>query len=311
MAVKILRNPPALQRFTDIAAGMRHRMSSGSSSLYEEHLRRVFPHSDEPFIKNTLSTYWKTHERNLLALFFLADRKKNDVLERVAWRNRDLLDKAVERGMGVLLLVPHYGDERGLHVILGMAGYTVHVVTSRYSDMPVYCRKCRLAPGEKWNIMHFPDENPRWMYRTLQAGGIIHYGSTAYGGPGGTWISSFGVPVLVPSAPWKLWKRTGCSVLQASCSHTPGMGWEISLRNLSTPADRKEFAAAAGAAAEELARSNPGQYEWKNLAIRHRESNTIARIGRIPVDERELEQAALPEDGNPETIHLETAFPGF
>ncbi len=35
----------------------------------------------------------------------------------------------------------------------------------------------------------------------------------------------------------------------------------------------------------------PGQYDWDNLLIRHRESNTIARLGRIPENEVELESA--------------------
>ncbi len=168
--------------------------------------------------------------------------------------------------------------------------------------MPVYAAESRLAIGRKWNTLHFPDENPRWMYRTLQAGRIVHYASTAYGGPGGTWIANFGVPVLVPSAPWKLWKRTGCTVLLASCAHTSDMGFSLKFSPVNTPADQKGFAEATGDVTEKLARVFPLQYEWKNLLIRHRETNTIARIKRIPVNERELEQLAVYEDADPSRV---------
>jgi len=284
---------------------VRCKFSKGPSSLYRLHLSRVFPQLGNAELDELIACYWKTHERNLLGLFYLAGKKPNEVLGRVSWKGRDILERSIKRGRGVLLLVPHYGDERGLHVIMGMAGYKVHVITSRYTDMPPFCRQSRLAPGEKWNVMHFPDESPRWMYSTLEQGGIVHYGSTAYGGPGGTWITSFGVPVLVPSAPWKLWRRTGCVVLGAYCTQTADMGWELSFRMLDTPDDRREFAYVAGTAAEEAARLSPGQYEWKNLAIRHRETNTIIRTGVIPVNESELEKAAIPEDSDPMIIHPE------
>lgn len=310
ISVRIIGNPARIERLSGLMSRVRHRLSGSTSALYRSHLERIFTDLDEKELDDILADYWKTHERNLLGLFYLAREEPAGVLKRVTWKGREVLDQAVGRGRGVLLLVPHYGDERGLHVMLGMAGYTVHVVTSRYTDMPLYCRRSRLAPGEKWNVMHFPDENPRWMYRTLEQGGIIHYGSTAYGGPGGTWITAFGVPVLVPSAPWKLWRRTGCDVLAAHCTHTPGMGWEINFRKLETPGDRRAFAAVSGTAAEETARLHPGQYEWKNLAIRHRETNTIVRTGSIPAEERELEEAALPEDSDPAVIHPEAACSG-
>lgn len=305
--VRMFRNPETLDKFSRRVSGVRYRLSGKSNSLFGAHLERVFPNKDSQWINRTLSDYWQTHQRNLFNLFLINRENPATILSRVSWSGRNVLDKGLKKGNGVLLLVPHFGDERGLHVLMGMAGYSVDVVTSRYTDMPPYCRRCRLAPGERWNRMHFPDENPRWMYRTLQQGGVIHYGSTAYGGPGGTWITSFGVPVLVPSAPWKLTKRTGCDVILASCAQTPGMGWKLSFRELELPEDSIGFARGVDCATMELALSNPGQYEWKNLAIRHRETNTILRTGRIPVNERELEEAAIPKDSDPYTINPEAA----
>ncbi len=301
-AVAAWGSPGGLEGLSGVMAGIRNRLSRNTSDLYELHLRRVFPGKDPGWYRDVLTENWKTHERNIFALFHMLRDDRERILERVSWRGRHHLETAIGNGKGVLLLVPHFGDERSLHVLLGMAGYQVHVITSRYSDMPEYAGRSRLEPGLRWNTMHFPGENPSWMYRTLLEGGIIHYGSTAYGGPGGTWITSFGLPVLVPSAPWKMWKRTGCTVLLASCSLTGDMGYELAFRPLDLPEDRDGFAGKVAAATEELARSNPGQYCWKNLAIRHRETNTIARTGIIPVDEADLERAAIPVDSDPENI---------
>lgn len=310
LSVRLIRDPRRLEGLSDSLSRIRHRFSKGSSALYKAHLRRIFPDATERRLDEILSGYWKMHERNLTGLFRLTEEEPSEALKRVSWSGRELLDLAEAEGRGALLLVPHYGDERGLHVIMGMAGYRVHVITSRYSDMSPYCRKSRLAPGEKYNEMHFPDENPRWMYRILEQGGIIHYGSTAYGGPSGTWTTAFGVPVLLPSAPWKLWKRTGCAVLGAYCTQTPGMGWEICFQKLDTPGNSRDFAGMTARAAEEAARRTPEQYEWKNLAIRHRETNTIVRTGSVPSEERLLEDASLPADSDPSIIHPEAACSG-
>ncbi len=302
LAVKLARSGSGVERISNWVSALRGSVSSSRNNLYNDHLKRVFPDRDRKWRAGVLSGYWKVHERNLFALFYLKKKVYADIGNGVTWEGREHLDSAVDSGKGLLLLVPHFGDERSLHVILGMEGYPVDVITSRYSDMPRYAAESRLSIGRRWNTLHFPDENPRWMYRTLQAGRIIHYAPTAYGGPGGTWIQNFGVPVLVPSAPWKLWKRTGCSVLLASCVQTPDMGFSLRFTPAETADDKTDFACATAEATEKLAREFPNQYEWKTLLIRHRETNTIARIGRIPVNERELEQLAVHEDADPSRV---------
>lgn len=300
--VKLANKGSRVERISNMVSSLRGAVSSSRNNLYTAHLKRIFPDKDKAWRNGVLSGYWRVHERNLFALFYLKNKVYADLENNISWTGREHLEEAVAKGKGVLLLVPHFGDERSLHVLLGMEGYPVDVITSKYSDMPNYARECRLGIGRKWNNLHFPDENPRWMYRTLQAGRIIHYASTAYGGPGGTWITNFGVPVLVPSAPWKLWKRTGCAVILASCSQTPDMGFSLHFTPIDPPEDRIAFSAVVGGATEKLASSHPSQYEWKNLLIRHKETNTIVRTDRIPVDERELEQLAEYADADPSRV---------
>lgn len=302
LSVKLARSGTAVEFISNSVSAFRGAASSSRNHLYAAHLKRIFPDKDNCWISSTLSSYWKVHERNLFALFHMMNREPANLHQMVSWTGREHLDNALEKGKGVLLLVPHFGDERSLHVILGMAGYPVDVITSRYSDMPEYAARCRLRIGEKWNTLHFPDENPRWMFRTLQSGRILHYASTAYGGPGGTWVENFGISVLVPTAPWKLYRRTGCEVVIAACAHTPRMGFNIMFKPFMPPEDSTEFAQAFAFANETLAREYPSQYEWKNLLIRHRETNTIRRTGRIPENERELENLAVPGDSDPFSV---------
>ncbi|MCD4707872.1 MAG: lysophospholipid acyltransferase family protein [Candidatus Sabulitectum sp.] len=302
LSVKLAERGSRVERISNMVSSLHGAVSSSRNNLYNAHLKRIFPDMDDSWRSDILSGYWRMHERNLFALFYLRNRVYADLKGNVSWAGREHLDKAVVKGNGVLLLVPHFGDERSLHVILGMEGYPVDVITSRYSDLPEYVRKCRLETGKKWNNLHFPDENPRWMYRTLQGGRILHYAPTAYGGPGGSWITNFGVPVLVPSAPWKLHRRTGCQVIFAFCEQTPCMGFNLQFKPVDLPDDQTGFAEAIGKATEQLAVEYPSQYEWKTLLIRHRETNTIVRTGRIPSDESELEHLAEYADADPSRV---------
>ncbi len=301
-------NVRRIEKFTNLISSSRGRIFSSRNVLLDGHLTRIFPSRDSEWRRGVLFNYWKMHERNLVALFFFKNKIFSDIQSNVSWTGKEILDRAFESKNGVLLLVPHFGDERSLHIILGMNGYPVDVITSSYPEMPEYVRKCKLANGRKWNTLHFPAENPRWMYRTLQAGRILHYAPTAYAGPGGTWITNFGISVLVPSSPWKLWKRTECHIILASCEQTPDMGFHIQFNKITPPASKEDFAEAIGKATEQLAFQNPSQYEWKNLLIRHRETNTMKRINRIPSDELVLEQSAIYEDSDPTRIlSLESA----
>lgn len=299
--VKTVSNPLTLERFASLLGSARMR-STARNPIYMSHLKRVFPSADEKTLLGILREHWRKHERNNISLFFMKriTREKLDGL--VEWRGRNLLEQALGRGKGLLLLAPHYGDERSLHILLGMAGYSVGVMTSRYSNMPPPVRRMKLECGNRWNELHFPGDSPRWMFDTLLKGDVVHFAPTAYGGPSGTWVGSFGVPVLAPSSPWKLHARTGCSLVLGFNTQLPGMRFRMEFQEIPRCDNRQELIQKVFDLTERKARECPGQYDWDNLLIRHRESNTIARLGRIPENEVELESATDPDDLRPDLI---------
>lgn len=259
----------------------------------------MFPELGEKDYTKLIREYWRRHIRHTINLFHL-ERVNGGSLEHILeWRGREHLDDSLGKGAGTLLLVPHFGDERSMHILMGMSGYPVDVLSSRYLSEGPIPRKARLTVGTRWNRLHFPDESPRWMYCSLWENRILHYSPTAYGGAGGIWLNCFGVPDLVPSTPWKLWRRTGCTVLFGVCFVLPGMRFRIEVEPLDPPEDCREFTEKVMKRVEKAGLEHPEQYDWKNLVIRHRESNTIARLGGIPADEQVLERAAVPEDEDP------------
>ncbi|NOQ21194.1 MAG: hypothetical protein GQ565_00915 [Candidatus Aegiribacteria sp.] len=272
------------------------------NSVYLGHLSRVFPDRSPARLRYLLKGYWRVHQRALLGLFYSGRLSRENVPGIVSWENRDFLDEAVNEGKGVLLLVPHFGDERTLHILLAITGYTMHVISSRYADAPEILRKARLSVSRRWHHVAFPDEPLRWVYDGIERGEVIQISPTGWGGPKGHWVESFGVPVLASSTPVRLAKSTGCRLLIAYNRVLPGMKNHMAFHrfdpeNLDVNGTGQLFAKF-----EAIAKQYPEQYNWMNLVIRHRETNTIARLGGIPRDESVVEAAAVHADWDPANI---------
>ncbi|MBN2608244.1 MAG: hypothetical protein JXA64_03945, partial [Candidatus Fermentibacteraceae bacterium] len=207
---------------------MRLKGNGRINKVYLGHLRRVFPEMSPAALKHLLRDYWRVHQRAFLGLFYSKRFDREMLGELVSLKGRDVLDRAVSRGRGVLLLVPHFGDERMLHLLLAIMGYRIHVISSRYGNAPEVVREARLSVSRQWHHhVAFPDQPLGWLYEALGAGDVVQISPTAYGGPKGHWVWSFGVPVLASSTPVRLAASTGCSMVVACNRALTGMRYEI------------------------------------------------------------------------------------
>jgi hypothetical protein len=184
-----------------------------------------------------------------------------------------------------------------------MAGYPVHVISTDYGGAPDIVRRARLETSSRLHHVALPGDNPRWIFDALGRGEIVQISPTAYGGPKGNWVSTFGVPVLVSSTPFRLMRATGCSLVIGVNHALEGLRYRLDFSDFLPGADESAAPQALLDRIVDLGITIPGQYNWMNLTIRHRESNTIARTGTIPVEEEELERIAIPEDSSPARIH--------
>lgn len=285
-----------------LMSAVRYRANGRKNLAYLGHLERIFPDSDVDWRIQVLKGYWRVHQRAFLGLFHAGRLSPEIIPERVEWENRHLLDEALTEGRGVMLLSPHFGDERTLHILLAMAGYPMHVISSRYPGASDIVRKARLGVSMKWHHVGFPDESPGWIYRALRGNEIVQTSPTAWGGPRGHWVMSFGVPVLASSTPIRLAASTGCRLLVA-CNHAlPGVRYRIAFRSFDPTTLDEAGTGELFGEFDRLGTAHPEQYNWMNLVIRHRETNTMARLGSIPSSEVTLESTVVPADWDPGNI---------
>lgn len=285
-----------------ILSSIRYLGNRKMNGVYLGHLSRIFPEMSEPRLRNLLKGYWRVHQRALLGLFYSDRLNSTNVPGTVCWENRNLLDEAVKEGNGVLLLVPHFGDERTLHILLAITGYTMHVISSRYADAPVILKEARLKVSRRWHHVAFPDEPLRWLYDAIERGEVIQISPTGWGGSKGHWVKSFGIPVLASSTPVRLAKSTGCRLLIAYNRVRPGMKYHIAFQRFDPESLDLNATEQLFSNYEAIAKQYPEQYNWMNLVIRHRETNTIARLGSIPMEESVVEATAVHADWDPTNI---------
>ncbi len=295
-------DPKTLERLALILSRVRFFLNRRLNPYYIGHLSRIFPDRNREELTRMLKSYWRVHQRAFLGLFFARRISRKNVSGIVTLKNREILDDAVSRGKGVLLLVPHFGDERMLHILLAIKGYGMHVISSRYEGAPKILREARLGVSMRWHHVAFPNQPINWLYEALDKGEIVQISPTGYGGPKGHWVWNFGVPVLASSSPVRLAKSTGCSLVIAFNRTMPGMKYEIDFRKFEPSGFNAGGTAELFSAFESLAMDHPMQYNWMNLVIRHRETNTIARLGYIPGNEVILEREAVPDDWDPSVI---------
>lgn len=294
--------PCGLESLAGILASVRFAGNRKLNRVYLGHLERIFPKLDSRGLRRILKGYWRVHQRAFLGLFYSRRFTRSFLTGVVDLENREVLDRGVSSGKGVLLLVPHFGDERTLHILLAIMGYPMHVISSRYRSAPSALREARLSVSRLWHHVAFPDQPVGWLYEALARGEVVQMSPTAYGGPRGHWVSSFGVPVLASSTPVRIARSTGCRLVVGTNRVLPEMRYSVSFHDF-----RPENLDADGTGSlfslyRELGEKYPEQYNWMNLVIRHRETNTMARLGYIPRDESVLEAEAVPSDWDPRLV---------
>lgn len=297
-----LSGPSGLERLAGVFARVRYAGNGRLKAAYLGHLARIFPGRDAAGLRRILREYWRVHQRAFLGLFHSRRFNADNIGGFTEWTGRELLDEAVSAGRGVLLLTPHFGDERTLHILLAISGYRMHVVSSRYADAPEFLRRARLSVSRKWHHVAFPDEPLAWLFKALERGEVVQISPTGYGGPGGHWVMSFGVPVLVSSSPVRIAALSGCRLMTAFNRALPGMRYHLSLEGFDPGRLDESGTARLVERFERMALLYPEQYNWMNLVIRHRETNTISRLGGIPRDESVLEAEAVPSDWDPANV---------
>lgn len=82
----------------------------GRDRLAMKNLRRTFPDRDVAELRRTLDECWRHFGREILVYVRLQNASLKEIAERCTFDNRQLLDEAIARGKGTVLISAHWGS---------------------------------------------------------------------------------------------------------------------------------------------------------------------------------------------------------
>lgn len=194
---------------------------------------------------------------------------ERSILDKVRFENEALLQDALERGKGVLLLTPH----------MGCFEVTAQAIAERFGaqrPITVLYRPARqpwLQPlvrtsRERKHLMAAPASlsGVRQMIRALRRGEMVGLLPDQVPPQGmGVWTQFFGRPAYTMTLAGGLVQKTGATLLLTWGERLPrGAGWVQRFYEFpeALPEDEAEAAAAVNRAMEGLIRQCPQQYLW-------------------------------------------------
>ncbi|MEA3402013.1 MAG: lysophospholipid acyltransferase family protein [Armatimonadota bacterium] len=156
--------------------------------------------------------------KTMLELLKLPAMSEQELAAFASVRGEEHLERAVERGKGVVVVTPHFGNWEILAARLAQMGYGVSVVARDAND-PVTARvinRCRESASERV----LERDQVREMLHTLREGELLGILPDQHGGEGGIWIGFMGHPASTVTGPASLAAHTGAAIVAAFARRT-------------------------------------------------------------------------------------------
>ena len=183
-------------------------------NLTIDNLRYAFgsEKSDEE-LKDIAKRVFQNLGKNAVELVNLPKFNKARMDKFVRFRNRERLDKAYEKGKGIIVLTAHFGSWELMAAALrenGCPGVTIgrRIYFKKYDDFLNKLRRSRDVE------VIYRDESPRKMLKTLKKNWIVGIvADQDVDSVDGVFVNFFGRPAYTPSGPVVLARASGAVLL--------------------------------------------------------------------------------------------------
>jgi KDO2-lipid IV(A) lauroyltransferase len=199
-------------KIADAVGTITFRVLKIRRRVAEENLRAAFPEKSAAEIEKIALGAYRHMSRTSFELVHSPVEKKEDVLRRVRFMNRELLDKALAAGKGAVLLTGHFGNWELFGSALAHAGYPVSFVVkeqkNKWTDAVI--NRFRTACGAEVIPLGLAI---RGVIRNLRANKFVALVADQDAGRRGVFVRFFGRPSSTAIGPAALALRTGAPIL--------------------------------------------------------------------------------------------------
>jgi lauroyl/myristoyl acyltransferase len=211
-------------------------------------LATILPEASRQERARVVRRMMASYNRMLFEFFRLPHMERRELLSRVDVVGREHLERAVERGRGVIITCVHVGNWELAAVVLAHWGYTLHAVAgvqlNRWLTSAVRETKSELA-------IHTvsPEDGFRKLLRALEHNDLVALMVDGDIYRHGTRVEMFGRETRFPAGPGVLSQRTGAPVICGYCERLEGGRFRIVMEPALDPASYPDTAALHAAVA--------------------------------------------------------------
>jgi lauroyl/myristoyl acyltransferase len=271
-----------------------------SREKYLNTIRVIFPEIPADRADELLRSYWINHQKKFMELFLTRDLDEEKLSGWICFQGLEHLDHALQQGKGVILPVPHIGNERLHHIALAVKGYPMAVISSRYEDHGAFARKVKLDASRRFHEIGHPGD-PVWLLKMLKENRILQIACDAEPDANSVLTRFLGQEMYFPSGWVRLALKTGASVLLSALIRLDPDQHLLVLQpafDLEQDAPRDQILQKNVQRymdhVAELYQTYPDQVDWMNLTVRLEETSQLRRKNRTESDNnRQSGEASL------------------
>ena len=266
----------------EFTGALRNNLGYVGGSSKKEYLHaiaRSFPEKSPGDCNRILKDFWKEHQRIFLELFMYSEMKQDNIEHLVDFKGLHHLDRALARGGGAILPVPHFGNVRLLHYALALKGYPLAVVSSEYSDDPEIVRRFKLEETSQVQKVGFRGQNPKWIMAALKDNHLLQIASTAEAGAAGVEVDFLQRKLFLSSGWVRFALTTGALILPTYILRNPDNRQMVEILPelpLNEGKNRSETIRLTAASLlclyEPIYRRNPHLIDWMSWMVRLKEA---------------------------------------
>ncbi len=252
--------------------------SGWSREKYLGTIHSVLPDISKSQAHSLLRAYWINHQKRFVELFLARQLRSDNVDLLVVFEGLEHLDGALKKGRGVILPVPHLGNERLHHIALALKGYPMAVISSHYQDHGSFARKVKIEASKRFHEVGHPGD-AKWLLAMLKRNKVLQVACDAEADSKGVFVNFLGQTLLLPTGWVRLALMTGAAVFpsvllrQTNDRHRLIVGSEFQLTHSQDRREVwKENVQRYMNAVSEFFLRRPDLIDWMNLTVRLEET---------------------------------------
>lgn len=242
------------------------RMSRKYRERCLSNLHMCFPEWDESRIYHTAKRVFEHFGKTTLAFLHTDRLTAQDVLSSVSAHGLSLLDEALKKGYGVILLTPHFGNWERMAHYLTLKGYPLLVVAREANDPRTTDLVNRMRKKEGLDVL-IRGSSIREILQALRQNKII--GLLPDQNSWEIFVPFFGHPAGTVAGPAVLHLRTRAPILVCFCWEEPETHYQLHIKELALPArtgnrgeDIREIMKRVNEVFEQIIHEHPEQWLW-------------------------------------------------